>query len=172
MQTTRRGALFGLVAGLGLLLWGPLASAHRLGIPVTTFEWHEPDQVWHVIHRLSSHDFAPEIDGLNVSALEDPEEQALLGRFVIEHFSMSGQTDAIEISYLGAEEETDSFYVYFQVSTPDQTIAIQNNLSLTGESDDRRHALVNVTNGKSTSTLLFTAEDSVKLLELARPEAP
>ena len=159
--------LIGLAANLFFL---PPAFAHRVGIPVTTFEWHAPDKVWHVVHRLSVHDFGPAIEGL---ALDDPETvegQTLIGRYVLERFLIAGQSDALQLSYLGAEEDADSFYVYFQIATPDQTIAIENGLGLVGDRDERRHALVNMNNGKETSTLLFTAQSGPKLLDLSRPE--
>lgn len=158
------------LAALGALLWSPAALAHRVGIPVTTIEWHAPSKAWHVVHRLSAHDFAQALKGLDLGHLESLEEQAAIGRYVIAHFQIVGETADIEVSYLGAEEEADSFYVYFQMTMPDQSVEIKNELASVGDSDDRRHALVNIANGKGTSTLLFTAEDPVKALTLARPE--
>lgn len=161
---------FSLVCIAANLYFLPAASAHRVGIPVTTFEWHAPDEVWHVVHRLSVHDFGPAIEGLELDKAETAEGQTLIGRYVLERFLIAGQTDALEISYLGAEEDADSFYVYFQISSPDQTVAIENGLGLVGDRDERRHALVNMTRGKETSTLLFTAQSGTEELELVRPE--
>lgn len=158
-----------MLAATGSFFLSPSASAHRVGIPVTTLEWHEPSGVWHVIHRLSVHDFAEAIEGLEADKIESAEAQTLLGRYVIDHFVMVGRSHALEISYLGAEEDADSFYVYFQVSSPDQTIEIKNDLAVPGVSDERRHALVNIANGKKTSTLLFAADDAIKTLSLQRP---
>jgi|GEM_PF-6330488 len=172
VMTIKHALLGGLLAAVASLLAAPLAHAHRIGIPVTTVEWHAPSGLWHVTHRLSVHDFAEAIDGLEADRLETAEAQTLLGRFVIDHFIMAGQSDAIEISYLGAEEDADSFYVYFQVSSPDQTIEIKNELAGPGARDERRHALVNLANGKQTTTLLFTSNDDIKTLDLTRPVAP
>lgn len=167
-----RRLIWSLLAALLILPFStPPAAAHRVGIPVTTLEWHAPDKVWHVIHRLSAHDFAPAIDLLENSDLETPEQQATIGRFVIDNFIMVGQTDTIEMSYLGAEEDAGSFFVYFLVSSPDQAVEIRNRLAAIGGSDDRRHALVNIINGKDTSTLFFTAENNSKMLNLQRPSA-
>lgn len=165
----RFGFISFLMVMAGLVFASPSAHAHRVGIPVTTLEWHAPSNMWHMVHRLSVHDFAEAIDGLDTDGLETPEAQALIGRYVIDHFVMVGQTDALEISYLGAEEDADSFFVYFQLSSPDQMIEIKNELAVPGARDDRRHAMVNIANGKDTATLLFTADDGVKVLALKRP---
>ncbi len=165
----KRFLLISLIGIFTASLISPPAFAHRVGIPVTTFEWHEADKVWHVTHRLSVHDFAPFIDGLEWDTAETVEGQTLLGRYVLEHFLIAGQSDPLQVSFLGAEEDGDSFYVYFQIATADQMIAIENTLGFVGERDERRHALVNLNNGKHTSTLLFTAADGAKLLDLSRP---
>lgn len=172
MKTIRHTALGVLLMAMTALLVAPLAYAHRVGIPVTTVEWNAPSGLWDVTHRLSVHDFAEAIDGLDTDKLDTAEAQTLLGRFVIDHFIMAGQNDTLEISYLGAEEDADSFYVYFQVSSPDQTIEIKNELAGPGARDERRHALVNLTNGKQTSTLLFTSNGDIKTLVLTRPVTP
>ena len=89
--------------------------------------------------------------------------------YIIKHFTLIGETDEIEISFLGAEEDADSFYVYFQLVSKDQTLQIRNLLLDAGGSDDRRHALLNMSNGKSTKTLFFTSSQTVKSLQLSRP---
>ncbi len=150
--------------------WAPSASAHRVGIPVTTIEWNAHADAWDIIHRLSAHDFSDDVDGLENADFKKPETQIILGEYIIEHFTMVGEAEGIEISFLGAEEEADSFYVYFQLVTEDQTVQIRNQLLAAGRGDDRRHALLNLNNGKATKTLFFTGNNTDQSLELVRPE--
>lgn len=160
-----------LGAWLTVLLLSPLALAHRVGIPVTTLEWHLPSQTWHLTHKLSSHDFAPVLKDIDLDRLQTTEQQVAIGRFVIENFSLTGKNSSIEISYLGAEEEGDSFYVYFLVESDDQVIEIKNYLAVIGDSDDRRHALVNIARGKDIESLMFTPEAPLKTISLTRSKA-
>ncbi len=168
-KKSKLGGLAALVATASLLLLPLTAAAHRVGIPITTLEWHGPGEVWHVVHQLSVHDFSPLVDGLDDGRISEPDVQAAFGRYVIEHFSISGQTETIEMSYLGAEEDADSFFVYFILSTPDQSIRIDNKLAFAGDADERRHALVNIEAGEDISTLIFTAKGDVKTVTLNRP---
>ena len=146
------------------------AQAHRVGIPLTTLEWHEPSESWHLIHKLSSHDFDEVIPEIGDAGLDTREAQEGMARFILSHFNIRGTEDDIRFSYLGAEEDADSFWVYFQLISPDQDIIIENTLVLDQiNGDDRRHALVNITAGDAVSTLLFTRDDAAKQTRLERP---
>ena len=148
------------------------ASAHRVGIPLTTLEWHEPSGRWHLVHRLSSHDFAGQIPEIGDAGLDTREAQEGMARFILSHFQIRGTKDTVRFSYLGAEEDADSFWIYFELASTDQDIVIDNRLVLEdAENDPRRHALVNISAGEGVTSLLFTPADAPKQVRLERPSA-
>lgn len=167
MKKSRTLVLVVLMLLLGI---GSTAEAHRVGIPLTTLEWHEPSASWHLIHKLSSHDFAASIPEIGDGGLDTREAQEAMARFILSHFQIRGAEDAINFSYLGAEEDADSFWIYFKLTSPDQDILIENGLVLEqADGDTRRHALVNISIGDEVTTLLFAEDDAPKQARLERP---
>lgn len=161
----------GLVSALWLVAGLLPASAHRVGIPVTTLEWHEPSGSWHLIHKVSAHDLEPAlgVEGLAREEIyETRDGQARIARYVLENFTLKGHRAAVEFSYIGAENDADQVWIYFELRSPDQLLSIRNTL-LHGRQTEGAHALVNVHNRGGVETLLFASLDGEREVSLERP---
>ena len=145
---------------------GLSASAHRVGLPVTTIEWNPRSQMWEITHRIDAHDFNPMMyETTRPSTLyTTPQGQAAIGNYVRNHFSISGD---LMTEYIGAEMEGDFVWIYTEMQAADQTIEIRDSL-LMDKSEDAT-ALVNVKDKAGVTSLVFTAGEHSKAVELKRP---
>ena len=106
---------FVLLFILAALMTVPRASAHRIGIPVTTIEWNAQTEVWEVVHRVSAHDLEKYFSGrADLNTLYDaPEGIAMLGAYSASAFDVAGTQ--IELSYIGAELDRDQVWIYCEM---------------------------------------------------------
>lgn len=153
-------------AGICAWLSALPAYAHRKGIPVTTIEWNDRSNAWELTHRLSAHDLEDALGlGLGFEDLEPAKLSVLLRDYVEEHFYLVG---VVSLSYLGAEEEGDDIWVYYQLTGFDQPVAINNRLLL--DTDATSTALMNVTSGNETKSYTFDQTTGWIATTLARPD--
>lgn len=147
------------------------ATAHRAAIPVSEVKWNSRINVWEITHRMSAHDLSPvmwaqgvDLDG----SFDTPETQLALGLYAIEQFSLRGERDEIDLSYVGSERELDQIWIYFELRTPDQTLFIDSDLLLDSPETgvERPYALVNVWTGEETQSHIFGERDTEKPVRL------
>lgn len=161
-----RAALRNIAACLALACLPLTAAAHRVGIPVTTIEWNPGSETWEIIHRLDSHDFDPVMHQSTLpSKLYATTEGILaIGDYIHENFSISGD---IETQYIGAEQEGDFVWIYFEMQAPDQIIEIRDHLLM--REGTASTALVNVKTPSGITSLVYTNGDAPKMVNLRRP---
>ena len=160
MKTSRLA--FALCAGL---LFGQVADAHRVGIPVTTIEWNDRSQVWEIIHRLSAHDmedaFGP---GTDLGALGQSELNTEISSYVDSKFQILG---IMSLEFVGAEIDRDIAWAYYELSGLDQTVVVRNQLLQDAEATSV--SLINVESANGRRSLSFDKESGWQGLKLERP---
>ena len=144
----------------------PAAHAHRVGIPLTTIEWNTRSDTWEITHRLDMHDFDPVLtEDFSPSRLyETAGGLAHIDTYVRRHFAITGET---ELTYIGAEQDGDFVWVYYEMQAIDQTLLIRNDL-LMGEGATTS-ALVNIAGAEGLASLVFEEGDSAKPAQIQRP---
>jgi hypothetical protein len=149
-----------------LVLASP-ASAHRVGVPVTTIVWSEQSQTWDIMHRLSVHDvdqhFSGSVSGDDLYAT--PEGQATLGDYVSNAFQIKGHD--LDLKFVGTEVDADQLWVYFELKAPPQTVEIESNI-LFGDGATS-FTVVNVKGSGGTQSLMFRPHDHPKSAQLVPP---
>lgn len=140
-----RNKLLGAFAALTVLSAGT-ASAHRVGVVLTTIEPNPRSGKWEVVHRLPAHELDHFLLRLGIEPetfYTTPDGQQALAAFVTERYRISGDKSAISLSYVGVETELDWIWVYFEFDSPVQPVRIDNRMFI-GESQFGEHAITNV----------------------------
>lgn len=162
-----RGKFF--AAALVAIAAAPLASAHRVGVPVTEITPNPRTGLWEVVHRLALHDLESQLisEGLTMSeALEGTGSKTAMVERIARQFSLEGLSEPISLDFVGFETEGDYLWVYFEFESADQAIEISNTLLFEGNTATG-HALVNIRDGEGDVTSArFAQSDSRKSLEL------
>ena len=149
------------------LLLAGAASAHRIGVPLTTMQWNAAEQAWDIMHRLSVHDVDSHFtggranDGLYTtgSGIEE------LGHYVAGKFHISGHD--IDLTYIGAEVDGDQVWVYFELRAPAQTVQIDSDILL-GDGETS-FTVVNVKRTEGVQSLMFGPRDGAQSVSLIPP---
>jgi len=152
-----------LCAAALALTAGP-ASAHRVGIPVTTLEWNARTSVWEITHRLPAHDMELAFGGpVDLAQISDADLSAIVNEYVLTHFTLLG---LMHLTYVGAEADNDYIWAYYELRGPDQRVILRNRL-LSGV-EGTAGGLVNVEAGDTVQSLVYGDGDIWKGVSLNR----
>jgi hypothetical protein len=156
-----------IVTAIASLLIAGTASAHRVGIPMTTVDYNVRAGAWEVVHRVSAHDLEAAFQGEpDAMKLFDTEQGILrIGNYAASAFRVYGKD--VSLSYVGAELDGDMAYIYFELRAPDQTLAFDSDL-LMGEGETG-FAHVNVVTSGGIRSLIFAPESGAQSVVLKRP---
>jgi len=97
-------------------------SAHQLKVSISSVTFVTRNSTVEVIHRFYSHDAEHALSSLtghHVDILQDGQAQQVFGRYVSEHFQLSGEAGAeLPLSLVGVELEGDFIWVYQEMPIP------------------------------------------------------
>lgn len=106
------------------ILMAASASAHQLQAAISSVTFITRNNTVEVIHRFYSHDAEHALSSLaghHVDILQDVEAQRVFGRYVSEHFQLSGEDETeLPLSLVGVELEGDFIWVYQETPIPKQ----------------------------------------------------
>jgi len=158
-----------------LLLALPLASnAHQQKSAVTRILFNSYTGNIEVMHRFFMHDAehaASQIFGERLALMESAESRELFGNYVINRFAIdatyaNGETDTLDLNYVGAEIDGQFMWVYQEIAAdPEITALAIVNLALRDVWADQIN-LVNIERDGEIYSLTFTGSDERLGVEL------
>ena len=144
--------------------------AHRQPEALTSISFNENTETWEIVHRFHAHDAERAMALLRKETnfdLEDLEDRARFALYVEASFEIrdARTNETVSLSLVGAELDDQDILV-FQETQAQLTgnLAIRNNALR--ELFPRQTNTVNLSNGSTTRTLVFSGEDRWKRTEL------
>jgi len=136
------------------------ASSHQLQAAISSVTFIPRNNTIEVIHRFYSHDAEHALSlltGHHVDILQDKEAQHAFGRYVSEHFQLSGQDGTeLPLSLVGVELEGDFIWVYQETPIPGQLSELSISNSALLDVTPGQVNTVNVECGGELDTLVFS----------------
>ncbi len=150
---------------LGVLAFG--ASAHRVGVPLSTIEWNANTQSWEVVHKLSLHDVEKKVHALGKSSdfLSTEAGRAWLRDFVDQRFVVSGGQTAP--NFVGIEYDHDVVWIYYELKPADSALKIVSNLRF--DSEAKLYNLLNITREENVESYIFREGNRAIVTNLGAP---
>lgn len=142
-----------LIASFVFGLFCLSASAHRVGVPLTTLEQSDSSQAWELVHKLSLHDVEAETRKLGKPSdfLGTEAGDAWLRNFVERRFVVSG--NAAVLDFVGIEYDDDVVWVYFQLESLGADLKITSDLRFNHETT--LFSLLNISQNGETESHIF-----------------
>ena len=148
------------------------AAAHREPGSLTTIQWNASSGRTEIVHRLHSHDAeigVGEIMGIADLSVLELEGRAVIALYAESRFRIAAGAEDIELDLIGAELAGDYVLVYQEHSAelPPQ-IRVQD--SILRDVYPAQINQVNIEDGDTVHSLVFTAEDDWLSYEFARAQ--
>ena len=153
----RRRSLVGVLL-LGIALG---AAAHREPGSLTTIKWNASSSKTEIVHRLHSHDAelgVGEVLGIADLSVLDLEGRAIIALYVEARFRIAAGEELIQLDLIGAELAGDYLLVY-QEYAAELPAQIRAHDSILRDVYAAQINQVNIEDGESVHSLVFTADD-------------
>jgi len=149
---------------IATILTAVSVSAHQLQVAISTVTFVPRNNTIEVIHRFYSHDAEHALSlltGHRVDLLQDEESQQVFGRYVSEHFQLSGQDETeLPLLLVGVELEGDFIWVYQEMPVPRQLNELSISNSALMDVVPGQVNTVNVECGGEVDTLVFSEKST------------
>ena len=154
--------------------WTLCGRAHDYFAALTRINVNERAQTVEVIHRLTLHDVDVAVSVManeKISFLNDGEfdqAEAALESYLADHFTISTQARALDLTYLGAEVRGGTLYAYAEAPfrTAPRDFTVRNSI-LFDLFDQQRNTVV-ITQGDRRGSSVFKPGESEKRITPAR----
>jgi len=175
-RPTRRKAVSSTGLLLCLLLLGSLASAHQQKTAVTRILFNPNTNNIEVMHRFFVHDAehaATVIFGARQTLLESAESRQLFSSYVMNRFSIevsdsAGNSQELQLDYVGEEMDGQFLWVYQEIAQQDDISQMTVvNLALRDVWPDQAN-LVNIERDGKTVSLQFEGNAEVLTADLSQ----
>lgn len=148
------------------------AAAHREPGSLTTIQWNASSGRTEIVHRLHSHDAeigVGEIMGIADLSVLELEGRAVIALYAESRFRIAAGAEDIELDLIGAELAGDYVLVY-QEHSAELPPQIRIHDSILRDVYPAQINQVNIEDGDTVHSLVFTAEDDWLSYEFARAQ--
>lgn len=160
-------AIRSLILSFLLSVFAFSASAHRVGVPLSTIEWNANTQSWELVHKLSLHDVEEKTRALGKPSnfLTTDIGKVWLREFVDQRFVVSSDQSAP--AFVGIEYDDDVVWVYYELEPTDSDFKIVSNLRF--DPEVKLFNLLNITRENSIESYIFREGNRSIVTNLGAP---
>lgn len=154
-----------IIAGLLVCLLALPAAAHQQKLAITTITINERTDRMEIMHQVPVHDAEHALRAQGVRSADiigNAESRNAFAEYVADRFELLIDGEPAELSFVGAEIEGRSLWVYEDAPVPAADASIMVNSQILTDVWSRQENRVNFTRGTHARTLIFDANDGFK----------
>ncbi len=151
-----------ILIGLALCLIAAPSAAHQQKLAISTITINERTERMEIMHQIPVHDAEHALRARGRSSADiigNEESRNAFAEYVASRFELRIDGETAELTYIGAEIDGGSLWVYQEAPVPAAGASIMVNSQILTDIWSRQENRVNFTRGTNARTLVFRVND-------------